>query len=110
MKLGEICSQCVLCFFLILLMWTGITYVTQNIQYTRAKQVHDELVMRIENSNCDAKTIADCKHAAGQCGYDLMVDTYETAYGTQAKVILDMKFWLPVLNKGRCYIFLGYAQ
>ena len=47
MKLGEICSQCVLCFFLILLMWTGITYVTQNIQYTRAKQVHDELVMRI---------------------------------------------------------------
>ena len=54
MKLGEICSQCVLCFFLILLMWTGITYVTQNIQYTRAKQVHDELVMRIENSNCDA--------------------------------------------------------
>ena len=92
MKLGEICSQCVLCFFLILLMWTGITYVTQNIQYTRAKQVHDELVMRIENSNCDAKTIADCKHAAGQCGYDLMV------------------FWLPVLNKGRCYTFLGYAQ
>ena len=45
MKLGEICSQCVLCFFLILLMWTGITYVTQNIQYTRAKQVHDELVI-----------------------------------------------------------------
>ena len=57
MKLGEICSQCVLCFFLILLMWTGITYVTQNIQYTRAKQVHDELVMRIENSNCDANML-----------------------------------------------------
>ena len=54
MKLGEICSQCVLCFFLILLMWTGITYVTQNIQYTRAKQVHDELVFEVHKDDLDA--------------------------------------------------------
>jgi len=91
-------------------MWIGITYVTQNIQYTRAKQVHDEISLRLGNNDFDPETIQECRNLASQCGYDLTIDLYEQGGEEGARIILDMTYQFPVFQNVKRYSIEGYAS
>ncbi len=103
-------SQFVLFFFLMLLMWTGVLYVMQNIQYSGAKRFHSNVVEQLENSYFDEKVRAECQRQAEENGYRLTVEEYGEKGNRDARVILEFSFTIPVLKTTKQYRIEGYAR
>ena len=51
---------------MILFLWIGITYVSQNIQYSSARQFHDSVIRHLENSYFAPEVIDECKEKAAK--------------------------------------------
>ncbi len=103
-------SQFVLFFFLLLLMWTGVLYVTQNIQYSSAKRFHSNVVEQLENSYFNEKVREECQEKARENGYQLTVEEYGEKGNRDARVVLEFSFTIPVLKKTKQYKIEGYAR
>lgn len=110
MTLRSLISQFVLFFFITIFMWVGITYVSQNIQYTNAKQFYDEVIRQLEYSYFDEDTIQVCKAKAKERGCVLQVGVYESENNKDAKVTLLFEFVTPVIQIKREYKLEGYAR
>lgn len=103
-------SQFVLFFFLLLLMWFGVIYVMQNIQYSSAKGFHSNVIEQLENSYFDEKVKGNCQQQAKRNGYRLTVEEYGKAGNRDAKVVLEFTFTIPVLQTSKQYRIEGYAR
>ena len=110
MSVANMVSQLMSFVFLMLFMWIGVTYVSQNIQYSCAKQFYNSAVEQIENSDFRADIIQNCKEKAIKKGYQLTVDTYGEEIHTDARVVLDFEFIYPVIQVGKHYSIEGYAR
>ncbi len=110
MKLQGMISHFILFVLLMLLMWVGVTYVSQNIQYSSAKKFHSGVVRQIENSYFDKQVIKDCERKAEGEGYRLQVESYDRGNGRDARVRLEMSFTFPVIQKTKQYVIEGYAR
>ncbi|MCH5266348.1 MAG: hypothetical protein J1F02_10645 [Lachnospiraceae bacterium] len=110
MKVGGILGQFVLFLFLMLLMWVGTAYVTQNIQYSSAGKFHSRVVQRLEDSAYAANVIQECQKKAKQQGYQLTIERSKEGKGQDAKVTLGFSYTFPVLQMSREYIIEGYAR
>lgn len=110
MKIQNIVSNFVLFILLMILMWVGVTYVSQNIQYSSAKKFHGNVVERIENSYFNAQVMKDCERKAKQNGYLLLIEIYGGKFSRDAKVKLEFCYTFPVIQTTKKYIFEGYAR
>lgn len=110
MKLQGMISHFILFILLMLLMWVGVTYVSQNIQYSSAKKFHSSVVEQIENSYFDKQVIRDCERKAEENSYRLRVESYDGRNGKDAKVRLELSFTFPVLQRTKQYVIEGYAR
>lgn len=96
--------------FLMLFMWIGVTYVSQNIQYSCAKQFFNSAIEQMENYNFQQAVLDQCKKNAEQKGYQLTVETFSDATHTDARVILNFEFYYPVIQVSKHYTIEGYAR
>lgn len=103
-------SHFVLFLFLLLFLWIGVTYVSQNIQYSSAKKFHSSVVERVENSYFDPAVIGECREKAEKNGYQLTVETYGEMGNMDARIILDFVYVFPVIQMSRRYTIEGYAR
>lgn len=104
-------SHFLLLFFLALTLWVGVTYVSQNIQYSNAKQFHSDVVQQLENHSFSAPVVEACRERAQRNGYQLTVEIFEEPSGDiDARVILDMEYVYPVIQIARHYTVEGYAR
>lgn len=102
-------SQCVLFFFLILLMWTGISYVAQNMQYGDARDFYRAILRQIGESDFDEKVVEDCKKKAAQRGYHLKITQYKEKR-RDARVTLTYDYVFPVTQRIKQYRLDGYVR
>lgn len=110
MRMAGMFSHFVLLIFLTVFLWTGVTYVSQNIQYSSARRFHGSVVHQLENSYFSSTVIEECKEKAIQNGYFLTIETYGQENHRDARVILDMNFVFPVIQVARRYTIEGYAR
>lgn len=110
MKIMELFSYFVLYFFLIVFLWIGVTYVSQNVQYSSAKKFHSSVVAQLENSYFDSGVVEECRKLAEKNGYQLTIDIYNEAGAKDARVILDVTYVFPVIQITRQYTIEGYAR
>ncbi len=101
--------QFILLLFLLLTMWVGITYVSQNIQYSNAKKVHQEIVIVLENHGFQESVIKECEENAKKNGYRLFVELYGEKK-KDAKVTLKFSYIYPLVHKKTDYVIEGYAR
>ena len=102
-------SQCVLFFFLILLMWTGISYVAQNMQYGGARDFYRAVLRQMEESDFDEKILDDCRKKAEQRGYQLQIKQYgENRRDARVTLVYDYVF--PVTQQKKQYQLDGYVR
>lgn len=104
-----IVSQFVLFFFLILLMWTGVSYVSQNMKYGSAREFYCSVIRQIEKSGFDEEVMAECRRKAGERGYQLLIRQYEEN-ARDARVTLEYDYIFPVTQKRKRYTINGYAR
>lgn len=104
-----IVSQFVISVFLLALMWTGVSYCVQNMQYSSARDFHHFVVQQIEDSDFDQTVLDMCKNRARERGYTLAVKQYG---GNQrdARITLKFVFQSPVIQKKKQYVIDGYAR
>lgn len=110
MKQQSMISQFVQFVFLMLMLWVGVTYVSQNIQYSSAKRFHGNVVEQLENSYFDNQIIKDCERNAKESGYQLTIKTYGDIRNRDATVSLKFSFIFPVIRVEKEYIIEGYAR
>ena len=96
--------------FMILFLWIGITYVSQNIQYSSAGQFHDSVIRHLENSYFAPEVIDECKEKAAKNHYRLAVGIYGEGIHKDARVILDFDYTYPVIQVTKRYTIEGYAR
>lgn len=96
--------------FMILFLWIGVAYVSQNIQYSSARQFHDSVVQNLENSYFAPDVIKECKEKAERNDYRLVVGIYGKGAHKDARVILDFDYTFPVIQVTRHYTIEGYAR
>lgn len=104
-----IVSQSVLFFFLVLLMWTGVSYVSQNMRYGSAREFYCSVIRQIENSAFDEEVMAACRERAGELGYQLSIRQYGENK-RDARVTLEYEYTFPVTQKKKKYTINGYAR
>ena len=104
-----IISQCVLFFFLILLMWTGISYVAQNMQYGGARDFYRAVLRQMEESDFNEKVLVDCRERAKKKGYRLYINQYGENR-RDARVILEYDYVFPVTQQKKQYRLDGYVR
>ena len=102
-------SQFVLFVFLIILMWTGVSYVSQNMQYSSARDYYHFVVRQIENSDFDQTVIEACKVDAKKRGYRLQIKQYEENQ-RDARIKLEFDYRFPMTQQKRQYWIDGYAR
>ncbi len=110
MRITGVLSHVVLYLFLMVFMWVGVTYVSQNIWYSSARNFYSSVVSRLENSYFDERVIDMCKEDARENGYRLTVDVFGEEGERDARVILDMTYVFPILKTARQYTIEGYAR
>ncbi len=110
MRAAGMISHFVLLVFLTFFLWIGVTYVSQNIQYSTARQFHGSVVHQLENSYFSPAVIEECKTQAARNGYRLTIETFGTENHRDARVILDMDFIYPVIQTVGRYTIEGYAR
>lgn len=104
-----IISQFVLFFFLMLLMWTGVSYVSQNMKYGSAREFYCSIIRQMENSDFDGKVMAVCQEKARERGYLLSIRQYKENR-RDARVTLEYDYTFPVTQKRKTYTIHGYAR
>lgn len=104
-----IISQFVLFFFLMLLMWTGVSYVSQNMKYGSAREFYSSIIRQIENSDFDERVMSECQQKARERGYLLSIKQYKENR-RDAKVTLEYDYTFPVTQKRKTYTINGYAR
>ena len=109
MKTFGIVSHFVLYLFLMLLMWVGVAYVSQNIYYSNACRFYRNVVTRMEEQDYDSAVLEECRQAKDN-GYILTVDLYEREGKKTAKVVMDMIYVFPIIQEERHYTIEGYAR
>jgi hypothetical protein len=102
-------SQFVLFGFLMLLMWTGVSYVSQNMQYGRAREFFRSAVRQIEDSNFDDAVLKQCQTQATGRGYRLYIRQYKENQ-RDASVMLTYDYTFPVTQKVKTYTICGFAR
>lgn len=102
-------SQFVLFFFLILLVWTGVSYVSQNMQYGGARDFYRAILRQIENSDFDEKILEDCRKKAKEKGYRLRIRQYR-GNPRDARVTLEYDYVFPVTQQRKQYVLDGYVR
>ena len=110
MKIGGVISHTVIYLFLLIFMWVGVTYVSQNIWYSSARNFYSSVLSQLEDSYFDQRVIDKCREDAEKNGYSLTVDVFEREGGKDARVILDMTYVFPILHTSRRYAIEGYAR
>lgn len=110
MRSFGIVSHFVLYLFLMLMMWVGAAYVSQNICYSNACRFYRNVVKQMEEQYYDSAVLEECRQAAKDNGYILTVDLYEQEGKKAAKVILDMTYVFPIVKEERHYTIEGYAR
>lgn len=102
-------SQFVLFFFIMLMLWVGVTYVSQNVQYSRAKQFFRDVTHSLQMSNFDNQVKQLCETEAKKRGYTLHVQLYGDDM-RDARVTLTFAFLYPLIHKKETYTVEGYAR
>ena len=110
MNLRAILSHFILLMLLMVLMWTGVTYVSQNIQYSSARTFYQSVIKRLEESCLDGRTVEECKERAKENGYQLLVEDFLDGENKDAKVSLLFSFTFPIIQKTKQYRIEGYAR
>jgi len=108
MSVKGIVSQFSLFFFLMLLSWISLSYVSQNMQYGSARDFYRMVVRQIENSDFDSSVLADCRKKAESRGYQLKIEQYKDM--RDARVTLQYVYTFPVTQQKRKYVIDGYAR
>lgn len=104
-----IISQFLLFFFFVLMIWSGVTYVSLNMNYCGAKKYFEMVRNQIENSDFEQSVINGCIAKAKQQGYWLSV----LCYGERkkdAKITLQFEYVFPMIKEKRSYTIDGYAR
>ncbi len=109
-KMGGIFHLFLIFMFSMFFMWIGITYVSQNIQYSSAQKFFACVVRELENSYFAEETMEQCRERAADHGYRLTVQIYGTKEHKDAKVILDFSYTFPIIRKVQKYTIEGYAR
>lgn len=104
-----IVSEFVLCIFLMLLMWTGVSYSAQNMQYSSARDFYHVTVRQIENHDFDPAVIKECKDRARERGYRLQIKQYN-GNRRDARITLDFACRFPMTQQKKQYKIDGYAR
>ncbi len=107
MRAESILGQFMLFFFLMLMMWVGTAYVSQNIQYSSAGRFHSSVVQKLEDSNFAPEVMQECVSRAEDERYQLKI---ERSGGGSARVTLKFSYTFPVLKLNRQYVIEGYAR
>ncbi len=102
-------SQCAVFFFLILLMWTGISYAAQNMQYGSARDFYRDIIYQIKVSDFNEKILDECQKKAKQSGYQLRIRRYGKNL-RDARVTLLYDYVFPVTQKKKQYRLDGYVR
>lgn len=102
-------SQFVLFLFLTLLLWIGVTYVSQNMQYCGAKEYYGIILRQIEDSYFDGTVIQDCITKAEKQGYRLSVRYYGENH-KDARVTMQYEYVFPMTQMKKSYVIDGYAR
>lgn len=102
-------SQFVLFVFLIILMWTGVSYVSQNMQYSSARDYYHFVIRQIENSDFDQAVMEACKADAEKRHYRLYIKQYETNQ-RDARITLEFEYRFPMTQRKKRYLIDGYAR
>lgn len=110
MNLIEVVGHFLTLFFLVILMWIGVTYVTLNIQYSSARQFFDDVVEQLEDHYFEEETCKECQRKAEEGGYKLTIETYGEEGSMDARVILEMVYVYPVIQVSKSYRLEGYAR
>ena len=110
MRITGMLSHVVLYLFLMILMWVGVTYVSQNIWYSSARDFHGAVVSQLEDSYFAEDVIRECKENAEKNGYKLTIDIFGEEDRRDARVILDMTYVFPILQVKKQYTIEGYAR
>ncbi|MCH5252266.1 MAG: hypothetical protein J1F22_04770 [Lachnospiraceae bacterium] len=105
-----ILSHFILLLLLFILMWTGVTYVSQNIQYSSAKMFFGSVIQRLEDGYMDEKVVTECMERAEKNGYQLLVERGSREQTRDAKVRLSFSFTFPIIQKTKQYRIEGYAR
>lgn len=109
-KMGGIFHLFLIFLFSMFFMWIGITYVSQNIQYSSAQRFLTSVVRELENNYFEEETVERCRKRAADRGYQLTVQVYGTREHRDAKVILDFSYTFPIIRKVQTYSMEGYAR
>lgn len=104
-----IVSEFVLCIFLMLLMWTGVSYLAQNMQYGSARDFYYRIVRQIENHDFDLAVIKKCGDEAKKRGYKLQIRQYN-GNKRDARIKLDFVYYFPMTQQKKQYKIDGYAR
>lgn len=96
--------------FSMIFMWIGITYVSQNIQYSSAQKFFGSVIRELENQYFSAEAVKECKERAEQNGYALQIDEFGEGEHRDARVILTFSFTFPITQKVQQYTMEGYAR
>ena len=102
-------SEFVLCIFLMILMWTGVSYSAQNMQYSSARDFYHVIVRRMENHDFDPAVIQECKDRAGERGYKLQIKQYN-GNKRDARITLEFICRYPMTQQMKQYKIDGYAR
>ncbi len=110
MNISGIISHFVVFAFLMIFMWIGVTYVSQNIQYSSAKQFYNSVICQLEEQQFSQEIIRQCRENAERNGYELTIETYGSEKDIDARVILKLTYVYPIIQTSRHYQIDGYAR
>lgn len=96
--------------FSMIFMWIGITYVSQNIQYSSAQKFFGSVIRELENHNFSAEAAEKCRDRAEQNGYVLQIEEFGEGEHRDARVKLIFTFTFPIIQKVQQYTMEGYAR
>jgi hypothetical protein len=96
--------------FSMIFIWIGITYVSQNIQYSSAQRFFNAVVREIEDSYFSKETMEQCIQNAKDNGYLLTIKEYSSKEHRDAKIRLDFSYTYPIIQKVQPYSIEGYAR
>lgn len=104
-----IVSQFVLFLLLLLILWTGVLYLSQNMQYSKAKQCFRDIVYGLQLSDFDEEMVKPYQMKMNEKGYSLQIQMYgeERKY---AYVSLCFSFVYPLIAQKENYKIEGYAR
>lgn len=104
-----IISQFVLFLLLLIILWTGVFYLSQNMQYSKAKQCFRDVIYGLQLSDFDEKVVRQYRMKMKEKGYSLQIQIYgkERKY---AYVSLDFTFGYPLISQKENYTIEGYAR